>query len=175
MRDFASAPNADTTANRVAPAALAARAVFTTKSKSTCRKAACDPATSIVVPSAMNTSFTRRERCGQPCQVDLVNLQLCTGFDVRRRAALQNMHAAANACWQAAWTRARDRRGRSLLTACQGPRRRSPLALFALRLDDPASSAAYRQGSGRLFDRPSAPPAMSVESRLEQILRKGAR
>jgi hypothetical protein len=40
----------------------------------------------------------RRERCRQPCEVDLVNLQLCTGLDVRRRSAQQGVHAAVMLC-----------------------------------------------------------------------------
>ncbi len=51
-------------AEPVAPAARAARAVATTASKSTLRKAACEPATLIVVPSAMNTSSTAGKDAG---------------------------------------------------------------------------------------------------------------
>jgi hypothetical protein len=48
----------------VAPAARAARAVATTKSKSTLRNAAGEPATLMVVPRAMNTSSTAGKGAG---------------------------------------------------------------------------------------------------------------
>ena len=47
------APSAETTAARSTPAARAARATLSTASKSTERNATFDPATLIVVPSAM--------------------------------------------------------------------------------------------------------------------------
>src|SRR6266581_3812765 len=83
MRDVESAPNADTTANRVAPAALEARAIFTTNSKSTWRNERDEHV------------IYRRERCRQPREVDLMNLQLFTGLDVWWCAAQEDMRGAA--------------------------------------------------------------------------------
>src|SRR6185436_6629858 len=51
-----SAPSAEMTASRRAPASRARRAMATTRSRSTARKAASEPATLIVVPRAMYTS-----------------------------------------------------------------------------------------------------------------------
>ncbi len=63
-----------------------------------------------------------------------------------------------------------------LLTGCQGASRRSLHALFALLLADPASTAAVRQWLATPFLTDLLPPLlMSVECRVEQILRKGAR
>src|SRR3989442_896968 len=93
MRDVGSAPNAETTANRVAPAVKAARATFTTKSKSTWPKGGFRPGDLDRGADRDEHVIHCRERCGQPCEVDLVNLQLCTGLDVRRRAPQQDMHA----------------------------------------------------------------------------------
>jgi len=59
---------------------------------------------------------------------------------------------------------------------CQGASRRSPHALFALLLADPASTAAVRQWLAAPFLTDLLPPLlMSVECRVEKILRNGAR
>jgi len=61
-----------------------------------------------------------------------------------------------------------------LLTGCQGARRRSPHALFALLLADPSANSAVRQWLATPFLTALLPPRlMSVECRVEEVLRTG--
>lgn len=62
-----------------------------------------------------------------------------------------------------------------LLTGCQGASRRSPHALFALLLADPAATTTVRQWLATPFLTELLPPLLSrVEHRLEEILRGGS-
>lgn len=62
-----------------------------------------------------------------------------------------------------------------LLTGCQGASRRSPHALFALLLADPAAATAVRQWLAAPFLTELLPPLLSrVERRVEEILRRGS-
>jgi hypothetical protein len=60
-----------------------------------------------------------------------------------------------------------------LLAGCQGASRRSPHALFALLLADPAAASAVRQWLATPFLTEVLPPLLSrVERRVEEILRR---
>jgi hypothetical protein len=62
-----------------------------------------------------------------------------------------------------------------LLAGCQGASRRSPHALFALLLADPAAATAVRQWLATPFVTELLPPLLSrVERRVEEILRRGS-
>ena len=62
-----------------------------------------------------------------------------------------------------------------LLAGCQGASRRSPHALFALLLADPAAATAVRQWLAAPFLTELLPPLLSrVERRVEEILRRGS-
>ena len=62
-----------------------------------------------------------------------------------------------------------------LLTGCQGASRRSPHALFALLLADPAAATAVRQWLATPFLPELLPPLLSsIEHRVDEILRRGS-
>lgn len=62
-----------------------------------------------------------------------------------------------------------------LLTGCQGASRRSPHALFALLLADPAAATAVRHWLATPFLTELLPPLLSrVERHVEEILRGGS-
>lgn len=62
------------------------------------------------------------------------------------------------------------------LTGCQGATRRSSHALFALLLADPGAASAVRRWLATPFLTELLPPLLNtVECRVEEVLRKGAR